>query len=138
MILAGELLVEQQVDLDDKVVPLWLIVYDQDPDCAYLLSSKEQVLASVEGSLKQRFDNEALGRIWDEIKQALIDKWHTQFMSLSVMHMQLFIHRLEIDRHHPVGKVLLNCYDRLSDDPIGNADILSQLASLFVDQEDLD
>jgi hypothetical protein len=114
--------------LDDKVIPLWLIVFDQDPTKAYLCTTKNKVLASVEGAIRGTYGDEADFLAPPVINQ--IDKtWGQSFISLKCPpSLDLFVHRLEIDKHNPIGKLLLECYDALPYDSLR-----TKIANLFVD-----
>jgi hypothetical protein len=114
--------------LDSKVVPLWLIVFDQDPTKSYICTSKSKVLASVEGAIRGTYGDESDLLVPPIIKQ--IDKtWGQSFISLRCPpSLDLFVHRLEIDKHNPIGKILMECYEALPYDSLR-----TKIAKLFVD-----
>jgi len=114
--------------LDDKVIPLWLIVFDQDPTKAYIHTTKGKVLASVEGAIRGTYGDES-----DMLIPSVIDQinktWGQSFMSLKCPpSLDLFVHRLEMDKHNPICKLLLDCYDALPYDSLR-----SRIANLFVE-----
>lgn len=114
-------------ELDGKIIPLWLIVFDQNPTRAYLCITKEKVLASIEGAIRGTYGDEA-----DYIVPPIIDQiekiWDRSFINLTCPSLSLFVHRLEIDKHNPISKILLECYDA-----IGYDDLRVKIAKLFVD-----
>jgi hypothetical protein len=114
--------------LDGKIIPLWLIVFDQDPTKAYIHTSKNKVMASVEGAIRGTYGEEADLLVPSVLKQ--IDKtWGQSFISLKCPpSLDLFVHRLEIDKHNPICKVLLECYGSL---PHGL--LRTKIAKLFID-----
>lgn len=114
--------------LDDKVIPLWLIVFDQDPTRAYICNSKDKVLASVEGAIRS-----ACGEDSDVLVKPIIDQidktWGQSFISLRCPPaLDLFVHHLEIDKHNVIGKTLLECYEAIPYDSLR-----AKIARLFVD-----
>lgn len=116
-------------DLDGKVIPLWLIVFDQNPTRAYICVTKEKVLASVEGAVRGTYGDES-----DCIVPAIIEQlermWDQPFINLTCPSLSLFVHRLEIDKYNPIGKMLLECYDAVVYD-----DLRTRIAKLFVDPD---
>jgi hypothetical protein len=118
----------KQCDLLDKVIPLWLIVFDQDPTKAYICTTKSKVLASVEGAIRGTYGDSSdllVSPVMNQINKA----WGQSFISLRCPpSLDLFVHRLEIDKHNPIGKILLECYDALPTCPLR-----SRIAKLFVD-----
>ena len=131
-ILKDELLVEFQIksheQIDDKVIPLWLIVFDQDPTKSYICTTKSKVLASVEGAIRGTYGDESDDLVPPIIKQ--IDKtWGQSFISLRCPpSLSLFVHRLEIDKYNPIGKILLECYDALP-----HSTLRTRIEQLFVE-----
>ena len=112
----------------DKIIPLWLIVFDQDPTRAYICSSKNKVLASVEGAIRGTYGDEADLLAPPVLGQ--IDKtWGQTFISLKVPpSLELFVHYLEVDKNNPIYKILLECYDALPYD-----ELRTKIAQLFAD-----
>jgi hypothetical protein len=133
MILKDGQLVESQIKedliLDGKAIQLWLVVFDQDPTKSYIYLNKDKVLASVEGAIRGTYGDES-----DSLVQPIIERinqtWEQTFIRLKCPpSLDLFIHRLEIDKHNPIGKLLLECYNAL---PYSQLSI--KIAKLFVDQ----
>jgi hypothetical protein len=114
--------------LDGKVIPFWLIVFDQDPEKSYIYTTKEKVLASIEGAIRGTYGDESNLIIPSVLGQ--IDRtWGQSFISLKCPpSLELFIHRLEIDKHNPICKLLLECYDALPYDSLR-----AKILKIFVD-----
>lgn len=115
--------------LEDKVVPLWLVVYDQDPTKSYVFADQRKVLLSVEGSIKQMIpdcpaNTEAVDRVIDKLKES----WAAPFLLIPMDNMTVFVHRLELDKHNPIHKALCKAIGSVSD-----AGVRDELASFFVD-----
>ena len=115
--------------LDGKVIPLWLIVFDQDPTKAYICNTKSKVLASVEGAIRGTFGDESDLLVAPVVEQ--IDKtWGQTFISFKCPpSIDLFVHRLEIDKHNPIFRTLMECYDAL----LPYNPLRAKIAKLFVD-----
>ena len=114
--------------LDDKVILLWLIVFDQNPTRSYLCTSKKKVLASVEGAIRSTY-----GDVPDKVISPVIERieqtWGSPFISLKCPpSLDLFVHRLEIDKYNPIGKILMECYDAV---PYNS--LREKIAELFVE-----
>ena len=133
MILKDEQSVESlqasdEIVLDDKVIPLWLIVFDQDPTRSYLCTTKNKVLASVEGAIRGTYGDES-DLLVPPVMTQLEKTWGKQFIMLRCPpSLDLFVHRLEIDKHNPIGKILMECYDALPYEALR-----TKIAKLFVE-----
>jgi hypothetical protein len=113
--------------LDNKVIPLWLIVFDQDPTKSYICTTKNKVLASVEGAIRGTYGDESdlINPVIDKIEKT----WGQQFINLKCPpSLDLFVHRLEIDKHNPIGRILMECYHAL---PYNS--LRARIAKLFVE-----
>ena len=120
-------------ELDDKVIPLWLIVFDQDPTKTYICVTRDKVLASIEGAIRGALgDDAAVDCLVSAILEKLGEVWQQSFINLTCPSLSLFVHRLEIDRYNPIGKILLECYDALTYD-----DLRARIAKLFIDPASL-
>jgi len=119
-------------ELRDKVTPIWLIVYDQDPSKAYTFTSKEKVVASVEGALRSSNtgDNPDIDVICEEVLLKLDEAWGMSFILMRMFDIELFIHRLDIDRHNAVGKILMDAHDAL--DGVDD-ELAGRIDDLFID-----
>lgn len=103
--------------LQDKVILLWLIVFDQDPAKSYICTSKNKVLACVEGAIRGTYgdDSDIVHSVVEQIDKA----WGQSFMILKCPpSLDLFIHQLEIDKHNPLHKLLVECYDAVPYDTL--------------------
>lgn len=124
-------MVGEKTRLADQVIPIWLIVYDQNPNKAYLCGSKEKVLASVEGAVRNTLiacSQMDVERVCNSLLGQLKKMWRLQFISLNCQDLELFIHRLEIDKYQPIGRILLDCYATLDD-----GELRHKIESLFLD-----
>jgi hypothetical protein len=117
-----------ELTINGKIIPMWLIVFDQDPTKAYLCTSKNKVLASVEGAIRGTYGDES-DLLAPPVIREIERTWGQSFISLRCPpSLDLFIHRLEIDKHNPICRILLECYDALPYDALR-----AKIAQLFVD-----
>ena len=122
------------MSLENKVIPVWLVVYDQNPHRSYLLFSPEKVLQAVDGVIRTTYSANC-DEICKNILRLVKDGLDQKFIPISVERTVIFIHRLDIDKHSPLHKVLLQAYDRLSDSESDvDIDIAAVIENLFVDQ----
>lgn len=126
--------------LYDRIIPIWLIVYDQDPRRCYAFTDQDKVLRSFEGSARQMFpdcpENEAtIQMILDRIKK----NWDESFILIPLFNMVTFIHRIDLDRHNNIHRALVHATEALSKymDDLDVAKALAEILSLFVDPQAL-
>jgi hypothetical protein len=120
--------VDLVTNLADKIVPMWLIVYDQDPTQSYICNSTDKVFASVEGALYTAIPDADAEDLRQSLMAQLKSVWQVPFISLTTPAFTLFVHRLEIDKYNPVGRLLLDCFEVLPE-----GDLRERIAKIFVD-----
>jgi hypothetical protein len=114
------------------VAPIWLIVYDNDPNQSYVFANKDKVVASIEGSIKSIIpDGAELDDSADELIKHLDDGWDKhRFTVLRFLNLLTFIHRIDLDRHTAIGKVLISAHDALKNTDV---DLACRIRDLFED-----
>lgn len=120
--------------LSAKVIPIWLMVFDQDPSRTYIFTNKQKVFASVEGLVRSVAPEE---RAEECVRMALAhleNAWNAPFIPMRFQQTSLFVHRLEIDRYNPIHKMLTNCRAALesTSDPKA-AKAIKSIDELFAD-----
>ena len=122
-------------ELKDKIIPMWLIVYDSDPDRSYIFTNKEKVIASIMGSLESSVPQEDLevDDIVSEIMQGLDKTWGARFTALRFFSLLVFIHRLDLDRHNKIISTLMESYNTLRDNPGTNDELAARIFDMFID-----
>ena len=118
--------------LDNKVIPLWLLVYDQDPSKAYLFTSKAKVFAVVEGMVRSVVPDEMSDAVVDGTLSNLETEWDKPFIPMQFTDTSLFVHRLEIDKYNPIHKVLSK-YNNVLEYAVGGKEVIDMIDDLFVD-----
>lgn len=94
---------------DEKIIPLWVMVFDQDPAQAYLFTNKAKVFASVEGLVRSVAPDEMADNFVTMTLATLNKAWGAPFIFMKFQNTQLFVHRLEIDKYNPIHQVLIRC-----------------------------
>lgn len=124
-------------DLNNQIVQLWIMTFDQDPNRTYIHTSKEKVLASVEGTIH----NMAPEGVADALAANVIDQLATQmsfsmFIPLMIQDTVITVRRIDLDKHNPIIVCLNECYDYiLSDDrhKSNRTELMNRVRSLFTD-----
>lgn len=102
----------------EDVLESWLILYDGDPDKAYMFDDFEKVLASVESSVRGYIGEENPGydAIFDNLVGKVRDQRDAPVIPLRVNDLFILIYRWEWDKTHVLHKLLCKCYDVVDDD----------------------
>ena len=106
---------------DEKIIPLWLMVYNQDPTQTYLFTSKDKVFASIEGLIRSVAPDDAADKFVELALDTLNSTWGAPLIPMQFRDTLLFVHRLEIDRHNPIHQALTKCRNALEDVGYGAA-----------------
>lgn len=124
-------------DLNDQIVQLWIITFDQDVSRTYIHNSREKVLASVEGTIH----NIAPDGIADALAANVIDQLATQmsfssFIPMMIQDTVITVRRIDLDKHNPLVICLNECYDYiLADDRhmSSRTELMNRVRNLFTD-----
>ena len=117
---------------EEKVIPLWLMVFDQNPCQNYLFTSKAKVFASVEGLVRSAIPDDISDEFVNAVLTTLDNTWDAPFIPMKFHSTQLFIHRLEIDKHNPIHQALTKCKDAL-ESGVGDQDAIESVDDLLID-----
>ena len=120
-----------EINIGQKVIPIWLVVYDRDPSKSYILCSQDKVYASLDGAIRTAFqgaNEEAADQICDDLIAQLRLIKPQSFMIVRCPNLSIVVHRLELDRHNQICKVLFGCLDQVDEDT------RDQIDRLFVEQ----
>jgi len=120
------------MNFEEKVILLWLMVFDQDPAKTYLLTSKDKVFASVEGLVRSVAPDEVSDQFVKIALDILDNTWGASFIPMRFGNTQLFVHRLEIDKHNPIHQALVKCRGALKSD-FAKQEAIESVDELLVD-----
>ena len=113
----------------DKVVPIWIIVYDNDINKVYCYTDSDKALASVEGSIRTYVgDSSSITEfVCDKFMEELKKKWGGMVIPVQFNNLHVTIYCINLDRHSQLHGVLSDCYNNLDDFHIKN-----KVDSLFI------
>jgi len=116
----------------DKIIPLWLIVYDQDPNRTYLFTHKDKVLASIEGLARSEVPDIMGDECADHVATTLKHAWGSTLITMQLISTTVHVHRLEIDKCNPIHQVLVGCKAALNTG-VGKQEAIGRIDDLFID-----
>lgn len=130
-----------EVNLVNDIIPIWVVIYDKDPDRTYVLNSFEQVIRSVEGALSPYLDNDSIIGVCKELEsnrsnRYLFLRYRQNADGLIGRDVQgIDVFRIDLDHSSKIHSVLTKVIDRLDDKE--DADLIIEMLDLFVDQDQL-
>lgn len=114
-----------------QVIPIWSIIYDDDPGKVYTFSNWSKVMAAVDGSIKwyligdKRNSNIIIRHI-----NSLVDLKTSKLFIIKIENLNIRIHRWELDYSSGLLKTILRCIEFVP------AELQSEINQLFVDSSD--
>jgi len=115
--------------MNDQIVPIWLIVYDNDFDTAYSTSNYEKMLASVESSIRGYAGDDS-DRAEDAYRQAIDmvkEAGYNPIIPIKYHSLTIVVYRIEIEKTNQLHKLLIDCYNQVDDT------MRQRISSLFCD-----
>ena len=120
---------------EDKVIAVWMVMYDSDIDKMYSFNKFEKTIAAVEGSIRSYFGDES--SVSENLIVECIDSIklmkHIHHILIQFGNLKINIYKLEFDNFNPIHLILSRCYNSVNDDHLR-----SQINDLFSDQNHLD
>ncbi len=118
-----------------RIVPLWVVIYDDSPDQTYTFTSMDKVILSIDGSIRQMVDDED---VCTSVINAVKERANDQFIPIVFKNLSISIVKLELDRHNEIHKLLYDCMAYIDDQERQNsipwnkrAELLRRLNSVF-------
>jgi len=113
----------------NKVVPIWIIVYDNDLNKVYCHTDSAKALASVEGSIRTYIgDSTSITKfVCDKFMEELNKKWGGTLIPIQFNNLQITVYCLNLDKYSQLHNILSDCYNNLDDH-----DIKNRVDSLFI------
>ena len=109
--------------LDDKVLALWIVTANHDPEQTYVFTDPEKVISSVTSGIRAYLDpREEMPDTEDHIDsflRTLTGLWDEPYIPFQIYGLVMTIHRMELDRHNPLHAVLREAYDVLDIEGLG-------------------
>lgn len=113
----------------NKIIELWMIIYDQDYDRIYTFSDFNQVLRSIDVSIRGYLcDDPVCDDVCSRILQSTAKlKGHQCVIPIVVDKLQIMVYRWELDKTTKVHKLLAECHGHVPDK------LQSEITDLFTD-----
>ena len=125
--------------LSDKVLTLWVVTANHDPEQTYVYTDPEHAFRSISNGVRAYLDPMQNQPETDDhieaFEEALRNHWSDRVIPFQVFGLFMAIQRLELDRYNPLHTVLRLAYDVLDGpkpgDGCGRADLLARIGGLF-------
>ncbi len=104
------------IDYKNRVIPVWVIVYNNDVDQTYTFTSQEQAFASVIRGIDAYVNPDGTMDV-DNMLSTVADKlsngWMLKFIPIIVNDLTIIIYRVEMDRFTALHGILSDAIDVL-------------------------
>jgi hypothetical protein len=102
---------------ENKVVSLYTVVYDADPDKVYSFCDFDKALASIESSVRGYAvdDNEVVDQMTAALIKEVVARKEFPCIPIIMNELQIILYRWELDQFHPIHKVLTGSYNQVND-----------------------
>jgi len=117
------------MEFSNKIIELWMIIYDQDYDRIYTFSNFDQVLGSVDVSIRGYLCDDP---VCDEVCARILRSIETLkgrqcVIPIMVDKLQISIYRWELDKTTKVHRLLAECHEHVPDK------LQSEINDMFID-----
>lgn len=93
--------------LQDQVITIWAVIYDQSPTRIYIFTNWQSVLKAISGSLLSYLDEfPRIDEMTDQIIDWLKDRHEQPYIPIRANHLVITISRYELDNSTQIHKVL--------------------------------
>lgn len=137
-----EALASNQVPIEDKTLTVWLVIYNSDPDQAYLFTDVDQLCISVVRAATTYVDPMGEGDCSDLIEGVVASLNHGlqyQYFPMRISQsLSIAIYKLGFDKFHSLHRLVLDTIsylDKAGDDTAKG--LSGRLARLFWDEVSL-
>ncbi len=124
-------------ELDNQIVQLWIITFDQDVSRTYIYNSKEKVIASVEGTVYNLVPDAVADDLVEHIIEQLATQMsHNVFIPIVIQDTVITVRRIDLDKYNPIVVCLSECHDYISSDNRHmpkRTELMNRVRSLFTD-----
>jgi hypothetical protein len=114
--------------MHDNNLVYWTVVYDNNPEQVFYYVDKSKLLANVESSLHgyNLEDNEIVTESIEKCMEKIKEYFNMPCIPILFGSMQIVINRWSMDKTCPIHQVLLEAYDKTTDD-----DLKAKIDKLF-------
>jgi len=122
-----------QVEFKDKVITVYSICYDGNPDQIYTFVNFDKAVASIEGSFRDYYgssdDVAIFDSFCDEVKEKIYQLKSSPCIPLKFDNLQVILYSWELDHTNQIHQVLSKSYDQAT--KTGDAKLASDIGKLF-------
>jgi hypothetical protein len=115
---------------NDKVIPIWVIIYDSDINKSYYFTNSERAFGAVDGAVRTYIndDSPVAKVICDEFMEELKQRWGQPCVPAQFNELQIAVYNFKIDKYNELHDVLMKCYDQIDD-----IKLKDEISKVFVD-----
>lgn len=112
----------------DKVITIWMVVYDSDADKIYAFNTFKQALIAIEGSLRGYIldESEVSNSYVEDTLDKIKEYEEEPCIPIRFGNLTIVIYRWSLDNKTLIHNTLSECYDRILD-----ADLKDKIENLF-------
>lgn len=123
----------QNVHFKNKVITIYSICYDGNPDQIYTFINFDKAVASIEGSVRDYYGNDSskFDSFCDEIKDKIYQLKRSPCIPLKFDKLQVILYSWELDHTNSIHNILSRCYDQAI--TIGDETLANDINKLFAD-----
>lgn len=121
------------VNFKDKVITIYSICYDGDPDKIYTFLNFDKAVASIEGSVRNYYGSDSLNfdLFCDGVKDRIYELKKSPCIPLKFDNLQIILYSWELDHTSLIHNILSKCYAQaLHYDDTSLAEDINRLFSL--------
>ena len=122
-----------RVGFKDKVITIYSICYDGNPDLIYTFVNFDKAVASIEGSFRDYYgsseDIATFDSFCNEVKEKIYQLKSSPCIPLKFDNLQVILYSWELDHTNQIHQVLSKSYDQAS--KIGDIKLASDIGKLF-------
>lgn len=101
-----------RIDFKDKVITIYSICYDGNPDQIYTFINFDKAVASIEGSVREYYgsDGSKFDSYCDELKSKIYELKRSPCIPLKFDNLQVILYSWELDHTNTIHNILSKCY----------------------------
>lgn len=112
----------------DKVITIWMVVYDADPDRIYCFNKFENAVAAIDGSIRSYVLDETPQTefVISHCVQQISELEAAPCIPIQFENLKIVVYKWSLDCVSPIHALLSECYDRIED-----LDLRKRIRQLF-------
>lgn len=120
-----------QVSFRDKVITIYSICYDGNPDQIYTFNNFDKAVASIEGSVRDYYGNDStkFDSFCDTVKDKIYELKRSPCIPLKFDSLQVILYSWELDHTNKLHNILSKCYNQAT--ATGDNELADDICKLF-------